>query len=82
LEWICRLRDSTLFEDQGHDVTGVDVGWNKVEMINRSQSSIIEPRMVADIIKREQTQENFAPPRIQQNWELVSLICVATPALN
>src|SRR5437773_11471028 len=38
------------FSNLGHDVTGVDVDANKVDMINRSQSPIIEPGLT-DIIK-------------------------------
>jgi len=37
--------------DHGHDVTGVDVDGKKVEMINHSESPIIEPGLT-DIIKR------------------------------
>ena len=37
--------------NHGHDVTGVDVDGNKVEMINHSQSPIIEPGL-PDIIKK------------------------------
>lgn len=34
----------------GHDATGVDVDFNKVDMINRAQSPIIEPELT-DLIK-------------------------------
>jgi hypothetical protein len=33
----------------GHDVTGVEAAGNKVEMINHSQSPIIEPRLRAPL---------------------------------
>jgi GDP-mannose 6-dehydrogenase len=78
--WVCVT--AACLADHDYDVTGVDVDGNKVEMINHSQSSIIEPGLT-DIIKRGVNAGRLrAIRRIQQNWGAVSLICVGTPGLN
>src|SRR3989454_1408674 len=64
--------------DHGHDVTGVDVDGNKVEMINHSQSPIIEPGLT-DIIKRGVNAGRLRATTDATELGAVSLICVGTP---
>jgi GDP-mannose 6-dehydrogenase len=65
--------------DHGHDVTGVDVDGNKVEMINHSQSPIIEPGLT-DIIKRGVNAGRLRATTDTTELGSVSLICVGTPS--
>jgi GDP-mannose 6-dehydrogenase len=67
--------------DHGHDVTGVDVDEKKVEMINHSQGPIIEPGLT-DIIKRGVKAGKLRAKTDTAKLGAVSLICVATAALN
>ena len=63
----------------GHDVTGVDVDGKKVEMINHSQSPIIEPGLV-DIIKKGVKAGKLRATTDTTALGAVSLICVGTPS--
>ena len=65
--------------DHGHDVTGVDVDGKKVEMINHSQSPIIEPGLT-DIIKRGVNAGRLRATTDTTELGAVSLICVGTPS--
>ena len=64
--------------DHGHDVTGVDVDRKKVEMINHSESPIIEPGLT-DIIKRGVNAGRLRATTDTTELGAVSLICVGTP---
>ena len=64
--------------DHGHDVTGVDVDGKKVEMINHSESPIIEPGLT-DIIKRGVNAGRLRATTDVTELGAVSLICVGTP---
>src|SRR3989454_4339360 len=64
--------------DHGHDVTGVDVDRKKVEMINHSESPIIEPGLT-DIIKRGVNAGRLRATTDATELGAVSLICVGTP---
>ncbi|MDH5670471.1 MAG: UDP-glucose/GDP-mannose dehydrogenase family protein, partial [Nitrospira sp.] len=63
----------------GHDVTGVDVDANKVEMINRSQSPIIEPGL-PDLIKTGVSEGRLRATTEPNELGDVSLVCVGTPS--
>ncbi|SRR6266496_3311823 len=65
--------------NHGHDVTGVDVDRNKVEMINHSQSPIIEPGLT-DIIKNGVSAGKLRATTETTELGAVSLICVGTPS--
>jgi GDP-mannose 6-dehydrogenase len=65
--------------NHGHDVTGIDVDGKKVEMINHSQSPIIEPRL-ADIIKKGVNAGKLRATTDTSELGDVSLICVGTPS--
>jgi GDP-mannose 6-dehydrogenase len=65
--------------NHGHDVTGVDVDRNKVEMINNSQSPIIEPGLL-DIIQKGVKAGKLCATRETTALGDVSLICVGTPS--
>jgi GDP-mannose 6-dehydrogenase len=72
------------FADAGHDVTGVDVSTEKVELINRAQSPVVEPGLAA-LLERVVSQGRLrATPRTAEAVEGtdVSLICVGTPSLR
>lgn len=63
----------------GHDVTGVDVDANKVDMINRSQSPIIEPGLI-DLIKISVSEGRLRASTDLHDLGDVSLVCVGTPS--
>src|SRR5437867_11621324 len=65
------------FSSLGHNVTGVDVNTNKVDMINRAQSPIIEPGLT-EIIK---SGVSIGTLRVtNDSYELVDvvIVCVGT----
>jgi UDP-glucose 6-dehydrogenase len=55
------------FSNLGHDVTGVDVDANKVDMINRAQRPIIEPGLT-EIIKSGVSRGTLRARWTQKNW--------------
>jgi GDP-mannose 6-dehydrogenase len=63
----------------GHDVTGVDVDEKKVEMINRSQSPIIEPGLT-DLIKATVSAKKLEATTEPEELGDVVLVCVGTPS--
>src|SRR4029079_10187815 len=67
------------FSNLGHDVTGVDVDANKVDMINRSQSPIIEPGLT-DIIKAGVTSGTLRGTTELKDLGDVVMVCVGTPS--
>jgi len=67
--------------DHGHDVTGVDVDRKKVEMINHSESPIIEPGLT-DVIKRGVNAGRLRATTDTTELGDVSLICVGTPSME
>src|SRR5215472_530228 len=67
------------FSNLGHDVTGVDVDANKVDMINRSQSPIIEPGLT-EIIKAGVSKGRLRAMTDPRELGEVVLICVGTPS--
>jgi len=67
------------FSNLGHDVTGVDVDANKVDMINRSQSPIIEPGLT-DIIKAGVTSGTLRGTTELKDLGDVVIVCVGTPS--
>ena len=67
------------FSNLGHDVTGVDVDANKVDMINRSQSPIIEPGLT-DIIKAGASAGLLRATTDPAELGDVVLVCVGTPS--
>jgi GDP-mannose 6-dehydrogenase len=67
------------FSNLGHDVTGVDVDANKVDMINRSQSPIIEPGLT-DIIKAGVSAGTLRGTTDPKELGDVVIVCVGTPS--
>ena len=65
--------------DLGHDVTGVDVDANKVGMINRGQSPIIEPGL-AELITRSVEAGRLRATTEPQDLGDIVMICVGTPS--
>ncbi|HMS82079.1 MAG TPA: UDP-glucose/GDP-mannose dehydrogenase family protein [Nitrospira sp.] len=65
--------------DLGHDVTGVDVDANKVDMVNRGQSPIIEPGL-AELIKSGVAAERLRASTEPQALGDIAMICVGTPS--
>lgn len=65
--------------DLGHDVTGVDVDVNKVEIINRGQSPIIEPGL-AELIKRGVGAGRLRASTEPRVLGEIVMICVGTPS--
>jgi GDP-mannose 6-dehydrogenase len=63
----------------GHDVTGVDVDANKVEMINRSQSPIIEPGLTEIIRKGVRAGKLHGTTDPKELGDVV-IVCVGTPS--
>lgn len=69
------------FSNLGHDVTGVDVDANKVEMINRAQSPIIEPGLT-EIIKSGMRAGTLRATTDSKELGDVVIVCVGTPSNN
>jgi GDP-mannose 6-dehydrogenase len=67
------------FSNLGHDVTGVDVDTNKTDMINRSQSPIIEPGLT-EIIQKGVTAGKLRGTGDPKELGDVVLVCVGTPS--
>jgi len=67
------------FSNLGHDVTGVDVDANKVDMINRSQSPIIEPGLT-EIIKTGVNAGRLRGTTDPKELGDVVIVCVGTPS--
>lgn len=65
--------------DLGHDVTGVDVDANKVGMITRGQSPIIEPGL-AELIKSNVEAGRLRATTEPQDLGDIVMICVGTPS--
>jgi GDP-mannose 6-dehydrogenase len=65
--------------DLGHDVTGVDVDANKVDIINRGQSPIIEPGL-AELIKRGVAAGRLCASTEPRVLGEIVMICVGTPS--
>ncbi len=65
--------------DLGHDVTGVDVDANKVDMINREQSPIIEPGLT-ELIKNGVSAGRLRASVDPQALGDIVMICVGTPS--
>jgi GDP-mannose 6-dehydrogenase len=65
--------------DFGHDVTGVDIDGNKVEMINRRQSPLIEPGLT-DLIKRGVNAGRLRATTDTMELGDISLVCIGTPS--
>src|SRR5215472_739019 len=63
----------------GHDVTGVDVDANKVDMINRAQSPIIEPGLTEIITTGVSSGRLRGTTDAKELGEVV-LVCVGTPS--
>ena len=69
------------FSNLGHDVTGVDVDANKVDMINRAQSPIIEPGLT-EIIKAGVSMGTLRATTDSKELGDVVIVCVGTPSNN
>src|SRR5688572_25801096 len=72
------------FADAGHHVTGVDVSTEKVDLINRGQSPVVEPGLGA-LLERGVSQGRLrATSRTAEAVEGtdLSLICVGTPSMR
>jgi GDP-mannose 6-dehydrogenase len=67
------------FSKLGHDVTGVDVDANKIDMINRSQSPIIEPGLT-DVIKAGVSSGKLNGTTDPKELGDVVIVCVGTPS--
>src|SRR6266850_7435577 len=67
------------FAKLGHDVTGVDVDANKVDIINRAQSPIIEPGLTK-IIKAGVGTGKFRCTTDPKDLGDVVIVCVGTPS--
>ena len=67
------------FSKLGHDVTGVDVDANKVDMINRSQSPIIEPGLT-EIIEAGVSAGTLRGTTDPKELGDVVIVCVGTPS--
>jgi len=67
------------FSNLGHDVTGVDVDVNKVNMINRSESPIIEPGLTETIKKGVSAGKLRGTTDLKELGDVV-IVCVGTPS--
>ena len=67
------------FSDLGHDVTGIDVDANKTDMINRSQSPIIEPGL-SNLIKAGVAAGRLRGTTDPKELGEVVIVCVGTPS--
>ncbi len=69
---------------EGHDVIGVDVSKEKIEMINAGKSPIVEAKIgeiMADVVKSGKLKATM-DARAAINDTEVSMICVGTPSLD
>ena len=72
------------FADAGHTVIGVDVSSDKVDLINRGQSPIVEPGL-GELLSRAVSQGRLKATSNTQEAIAgtdLSLICVGTPSLR
>jgi len=70
---------ATCLAHDGHEVTGIDVDSNKVDLINGSQSPIMEAGL-DDMIRRCRENGRLrAEPRAKSLGD-ISLVCVGTPS--
>src|SRR5690349_14932453 len=70
------------FADAGHQVIGVDVSSDKVDMINKGQSPIVEPglnEMLSRCVNQGSLRATHDVQNTVANTDL-SLICVGTPS--
>src|SRR5882724_3212728 len=70
------------FAKAGHDVIGVDVNPNKVEIINSGRSPIVEPEigdLIAEGVKAGMLRATTNSKQAVLNSD-VSLVCVGTPS--
>lgn len=70
------------FAQCGHEITGVDVSQNKVDLVNRGESPVIE-KDLGRIIKQQKQERRIAATLDAQAAALrteVSFICVGTPS--
>jgi GDP-mannose 6-dehydrogenase len=67
------------FSNLGHDVTGVDVDANKIDIINRSQSPIIEPGLTEIIQKGVIAGKLRGTVELKELGDVV-IVCVGTPS--
>jgi GDP-mannose 6-dehydrogenase len=67
------------FSSLGHDVTGIDVDANKVDMINRAQSPIIEPGLT-EVIKSGVSTGMLCATTDPKELGDVVIVCVGTPS--
>jgi GDP-mannose 6-dehydrogenase len=68
--------------DEGHEVTGVDPVHNKVELINKGQSPIVEADigdLIASTVKLGRLRATDNPTQAVRETEL-SFVCVGTPS--
>jgi len=69
------------FAKQGHQVIGVDVSPNKVKMVNRGQSTIVEEGigpLVADMVEQGRLRATTSAETAIRD-SAISLVCVGTP---
>jgi len=70
------------FASDQHEVLGVDVNLNKVEIINQGKSPIVEPG-IGEVIK-ETVKEGRLQATSDSSWAIqrseISLVCVGTPS--
>lgn len=68
----------------GHEVIGVDVNQDKVDLINAGKSPIVEPGLepvLVDVVKRGRLRATQSCPEAIESTDL-ALICVGTPSLT
>jgi GDP-mannose 6-dehydrogenase len=70
------------FAREGHRVIGVDVNPDKVGMINRGQSTIVEAGIgdLVDLTVADGTLQATTDPQVAVRDSTVSLVCVGTPS--
>jgi GDP-mannose 6-dehydrogenase len=67
---------------EGHQIIGVDISREKVEMINAGRTPIIEAQMgeiLADVVKQERLRATWSSCDAISDTDL-SLVCVGTPS--
>lgn len=70
------------FAKEGHEVLGVDVSLNKIEIINRGSSPIVEPgigEIISEAVSAGRLQATTDSAAAIQRSE-ISLVCVGTPS--